>query len=121
MSKFQINTPGCRKFETALIPQISGFLLKHSMTQLGGVRYYGTDPKGGYLYLMFFQGQRCLIQLRTVDGAAEVIVGPLQAPREWTDVGWFWPSSVSRTTEYSGPSTDELNFLRDKITELLWL
>jgi hypothetical protein len=121
MSEGQINTPGCRKFEAALMPQISGFLARHSMAKVGDVRYYGPDPKGGYLYLVFFQGERFLMQLRTVDGAAEVLIGPLNASREWTDEGWFWPNSISRMSEYQGPSAGELNLLRDQITELLWL
>ncbi|GFZ87642.1 hypothetical protein [Dyella caseinilytica] len=121
MSAFQINTPGCQKFQTAIIPQIAGFLTKYSMSQLEKVRYYGPDPKGGYLYLMFFQSPSCLMQLRTVDGAAEILVGPMNAPREWTDEGWYWPNSVYQMSDYSGPGTGELKLLRDQITDLMWL
>jgi hypothetical protein len=121
MSSFQINTPGCRKFEAALVPQIAGFLATYSMTQLGEVRHYGTDPKGGYLYLMFFRGPGCLMQLRTVDGAAEVLVGPLGAPQEWTDEGWYWPNSAYQISGYCGPGMGELKLLRDQVTELMWL
>lgn len=121
VSAFQINTPGSRKFEAALIPQIARFLATYSMTQIEQVRYYGSDPRGGNLYLMFFKSPSCLMQLRTVDGAAEILIGPLNAPREWTDDGWFWPNSAYQIRDYSGPGTGELRLLRDQITELMWL
>lgn len=121
MSSFQINTPGCRKFKAALIPQIAGFLATYSMNPLEEVRYYGPDPKGGHLYLMFFMSPGCLMQLRTVDGAAEVLVGPLNALREWTDEGWYWPDFAYQISDYSGPATDELKLLRNQITDLMWL
>jgi hypothetical protein len=121
MSTFETNTPGCRKFEDALAPQIAEFLAKYSMTQLGDVRYYGPDPKGGYLYLMFFSSPSCLMKVRTVDGAAEVLVGPLIAPREWGDEGWCWPNLICQMSDYSGPGTGELKLLQGQITELIWL
>jgi len=103
------------------MPQIAGFLTQYSMIKLGDVRYHGPDPKGGYLYLMFFRGPSCLMQVRTVDGAAEVLVGPLNAPQDWTDEGWYWPNVAYQIGDYCGPGTGELKLLRDQITELLWL
>lgn len=121
MSTYEIDTPGCRRFENALMPQIAGFLTKYSMRKLGDVRYYGPDPRGGYLYLMFFQSPGGLMQLRTTDGAAEILAGPLNAPQEWTDEGWYWPNVVYQIGDYNGPCTGELKLLRDQITELMWL
>jgi hypothetical protein len=115
MTQGQTNTPECQKFEDNLAPLIGDFLARHSMTPLGCVRYYGSDPKGGGLFLAFFQGEGFLLKVRAVDGAADILIGSQNAPLEWEDNGWFWPHTVPELGGYKGPGTDELILLRDQL------
>lgn len=115
MTKGQANIPECWNFEAKLAPLIGEFLVRHSMTPLGSVRYYGSDPKGGRLFLAFFQGEGFLLKVRTVDGAADILVGSQSAPLEWDDIGWLWPHNVPQMGWYKGPGADELILLRDHL------
>ncbi|GLQ52335.1 hypothetical protein ACFFJT_01340 [Dyella flava] len=90
MNLGQINTLECRRFEARLASLASGFFARYSITPVGDPCYYGVDPKGGgRLFLAFFQGEGFLLKIRTVDGAADVLIGPMGAPLEWQDDGWL--------------------------------
>ena len=106
MSAGQANTPECRNFEARLTPLVSDFLGRYSMTPVGEARYCGVDPKGGgRLFLAFFGCDGFLLKIRTVDGAADVLLGPVGAPLEWLDDGWFWPTQIAQLAVPKGLGT----------------
>jgi hypothetical protein len=121
MTVAQMNTPDCRNFEARLEALASDFFARHSMTPLGEVRYFGVDPKGaGRLFLAFFRGEGFLLKIRTVDGAADVLIGPASARLEWQDDGWLWPAQVAQMAVKEAPEMDELVSLRNKLKNVGW-
>jgi hypothetical protein len=116
MSAGQVGTPEGRSFEAKLTPLMAAFRLRHSMVPVGEVQYFGVDPKGGgRLFLAFFESATFALKIRTVDGAADVLLGPPGAPLEWQDDGWLWPTQMSRLTIESALDIGELISLRDQL------
>lgn len=116
MSEGQMNTPEGRNFEAKLTPLMSDFRRRHSMVPLGEVRYFGVDPKGGgRLFLAFFKSTNFLLKVRTVDGAADVLLGAAGASLQWQDDGWFWPAQVPTSSIENAPDIGELTSLRDQL------
>ncbi|WP_109127395.1 hypothetical protein [Dyella sp. C11] len=116
MNEGQVNAPEARNFEARLTPLMADFRLRHSMVPVDEVRYFGIDPKGGgRLFLAFFKSANFLLKVRTVDGAADVLLGPVGATLQWQDDGWFWPSQVAGTSIENAPDIGELTSLRDQL------
>ncbi len=104
MSAGQIGTPEGRSFEAKLTPLMADFRLRHSLVPVRDVQYFDVDPKGGgRLFLAFFESSTFMLKVRTVDGAADVLVGPPGAPLEWEDDSWLWPTQVSRLAIENAP------------------
>jgi len=122
MSAGQINTPECRDFEARLTPLANHFFERYSMTPVGEVRYCGADPKaGGRLFLAFFRCDDFLLKIRAVDGVVDLLLGLIDAPLEWQDDGWFWPTQLTQMAVQRVPGTDELIALRDRLKDIGWV
>lgn len=116
MSDGQANTPECQIFEAKLTALMADFIREHSMVPVGEIRYFGVDPKGGgRLFLAFFKSADFILKVRTVDGAADILLAPPGAPLRWQDEGWLWPAQAEHLTSEKALDAGELAALRDQL------
>jgi hypothetical protein len=113
--------PECRTFKNRLMPLVSEFIARHSMSPLDDVWCFAVDPQsGGRRFLTHFQNAQFLLKIRTIDAVAEVLVGLPGASLRWASYGWLSPSEVAQMPLPWAPEVCELISLSGRLQGVGW-
>ena len=111
-------TPECEQFTRTCAPLWRPTFDEISLRPVGPVRFYGSDPKGaGSLFLAFFASQSVVVRVRTVDGAVDVMAGPVGTPPDGSDSGWFWTRQTREALGLPAPHAQALVALEARLRE----